>query len=348
MVNTIHWAVDKNVDNLDSYPHIQQAATELQNTNVVAFPTETVYGLGGSALSDRAIERIYSAKGRPSDNPLIVHIANNSQLDELVPYIPEQARKLMEAFWPGPLTIVLPTTGRVSDRVTAGLNTVAIRMPDHPVALALIKAAGLPLAAPSANASGKPSPTTAAHVLDDLDGKIAGVVDGGATGIGVESTVIDCTVSPAVLLRPGGITQETIEETIGSITVNTPSSQRADQPKSPGMKYTHYSPDAPMYLVNGGSDVINQYIKDARNDGKKIGVITTEEDKEAYQSADVIEVVGSRRDLSTIATGLYHAVRAFNQHHVDVIFCETFPEEGIGVAIMNRLSKASGGRTLSP
>lgn len=221
---------------------------------MVAFPTETVYGLGANALSDEAVNKIYEAKGRPSDNPLIVHISKMEDVDKYVEEIPEQAKKLMNAFWPGPLTVILKVKqGILSNKVTAGLPTVGIRMPNHPVALALIEASGLPIAAPSANLSGKPSPTKFQHVYKDLNGKISGIVDGGETGVGVESTVIDCTEPIPVILRPGGTTREEIEGIIGSVGMDRQVKEEVEKPKSPGMKYTHYAPAAPMYLVDGSS-----------------------------------------------------------------------------------------------
>ena len=220
-METILWAVDKNVDNLKTYPQIIEAAQKLKQNEVVAFPTETVYGLGGNAKSDDAVLKIFEAKGRPGDNPLIIHISDREQIRSFVKDIPKQAAVLMDAFWPGPLTIILEKrSGVLSEKATAGLSTVAVRMPDHPVALALIEASGLPLAAPSANLSGRPSPTTAYHVADDLTGRIAGIMDGGPTGVGLESTVVDCTGEIPVILRPGGVTREQLAEVVGEVSVD--------------------------------------------------------------------------------------------------------------------------------
>ncbi|MEH6956774.1 L-threonylcarbamoyladenylate synthase, partial [Neobacillus drentensis] len=251
-MNTKVWKVDKSVDNLESNPQVVDAANFLRDNEVVALPTETVYGLGGNAESDVAVAKIFAAKGRPSDNPLIIHIADKKQLSTFVAEVPDKAEVLMEAFWPGPLTIIFKKKeGVLAESATAGLATIAVRMPDHPVALALLKCCGLPIAAPSANSSGKPSPTNAQHVLDDLNGKIAGVIDGGATGIGVESTVIDCTEAIPVILRPGGVTKEQLKAVIGEVRVDAALTDEAARPKAPGMKYQHYAPNAPLYMVSG-------------------------------------------------------------------------------------------------
>ncbi|MCM3216556.1 L-threonylcarbamoyladenylate synthase [Niallia taxi] len=335
------WSVDKYVDIDSSYPQIKQAADLLNKNEVIAFPTETVYGLGGNAKSDQAIAKIFAAKGRPSDNPLIIHIAKKEQLAELVKEVPEKAEQLMEAFWPGALTIIFQLKeGALSKLATAGLNTVGIRMPDHPVALKLLELANLPIAAPSANTSGKPSPTTALHVTEDLDSVIAGIVDGGPTGVGVESTVIDCTDSVPVILRPGGVSQEDIEKVIGEVMLDKALVNKDSAPKSPGMKYTHYAPNAPLYLVQAPKERIQELVAIERRNGKKAGVLTTEENKDYYQ-ADYIFVCGKRTDLSTVAANLYDGLRSFNHSDVDIIFAEVFPYEGVGHAIMNRLMKAA-------
>ncbi|MEI2666731.1 L-threonylcarbamoyladenylate synthase [Rossellomorea sp. LJF3] len=341
-----HWIVESDVDKNKSYPQIVDAAKILQQDEVVAFPTETVYGLGANATSDTAVEKIFKAKGRPSDNPLIVHISNKEQLEGLVKEIPLDAAKLIDAYWPGPLTIIFKNKENVfSGRVTAGLDTVGIRMPDHPVALSIIEAAGLPIAAPSANRSGKPSPTTAQHVIDDLEGRIAGVVDGGETGVGVESTVVDCTGEIPVILRPGGITKEQLEEVVGKVEVDPSLKEGKGAPKSPGMKYTHYAPDAPVYLVDGTREDVQRLVDEKKGEGLKVGVLTTEEQMDWYQ-ADLILSAGRRDDLTTVAQHLYDTLRAFNRSNVDIIFAEMFPEEGVGLAIMNRLQKAAGYRVI--
>lgn len=334
------WIVDKNEQNLTEHKSIKEAALWVKNGRLVAFPTETVYGLGANALDDEAVKSIFAAKGRPSDNPLIVHVADKKQVSVLVTGIPETAEKLMEAFWPGPVTIIFQSNGSVSPLVTAGLPTVAIRIPDHPVALAFLKEAGVPVAAPSANRSQKPSPTKAEHVYQDLAGKIDGILDGGRTGVGVESTVIDCTAEVPTILRPGGVTKEQIEEVIGKVNIDP--SLRNDQlaPKSPGQKYVHYAPDAPLILVSPEEDVISVIAKHKKN-GAKIGVLTTDEHLYKWTEADVVISLGERKNLYTVAQNLYDCLRQFDQTDVDIILAETFPEEGIGQAIMNRLKKAA-------
>lgn len=340
------WPVDKLVDNLESYPQIIEAADFLQNNEVIAFPTETVYGLGGNAENSDAVAKIFAAKGRPSDNPLIIHIADASQLADFVTEVPAKAATLMEHFWPGPLTIIFKKKdGKLSELATAGLSTVAVRMPNHPVALALIKASGLPIAAPSANTSGKPSPTLARHVHEDLDGKIAGIVNGGPTGVGVESTVIDCTDEIPVILRPGGVTKEQIEAIVGEVLVDPALKNSEAAPKSPGMKYRHYAPDAPFYLVEGSHAFLQKLVDEKRREGKKVGVLTTAEAAGDYR-ADLVLSCGRRGELETVATSLYETLRAFNDSSIDVIFSETFPDEGVGVAIMNRLTKAAGNQII--
>ncbi|WP_132748096.1 L-threonylcarbamoyladenylate synthase [Scopulibacillus darangshiensis] len=343
---TKKWKVDKFVDNLKSYPQIREAASLLKANEVVAFPTETVYGLGGNALSDEAIKKIYEAKGRPSDNPLIVHVSSVKQLDDLCSGLNEQAEELIKAFWPGPLTLILPSTGHVSEKVTAGLSTVAIRMPEDPIAKAVIEASGLPIAAPSANLSGRPSPTTAAHVLRDLDGRVAGVIDGGETGVGVESTVVDCTSKPITILRPGGITKEQLEAVIGEVGEDPALTGQDKAPKSPGMKYRHYAPAAPVYIVHGGMERIKEVLQQANNENKKTGVLTTDENKDGYPEADFVVACGRRSVPESVAHHLYQALREFDDTDVEIIFSESFPNEGIGAAIMNRLTKAAGGREL--
>jgi L-threonylcarbamoyladenylate synthase len=335
------FSVDNFVDESLIYPQIVEAANFLRRDELVAFPTETVYGLGANAKSTAAVEKIFQAKGRPSDNPLIVHIASIEQLHEIACEIPDVAYTLMNHFWPGPLTIVLKKKEGISEKVTAGLDTVAVRMPAHPVALALIRASGLPIAAPSANRSGRPSPTIAKHVLDDLEGKIAAIVDGGATGIGVESTVVDCTQPVPVILRPGGVTKEEMEQIVGEVRIDPGLEEKEATPKSPGMKYTHYAPQAPLIVVKGSPSFLQTLIDKQKTEGKKVGVLTTEEQRHHY-NADVVLTCGRRSDLSTVAHRLYDVLRQFDETDVDLIYSESFPSEGIGAAIMNRLMKAAG------
>ncbi|MFW6603057.1 L-threonylcarbamoyladenylate synthase, partial [Listeria monocytogenes] len=274
-MQTIHW----NINNQQSNQVIfQEAAKLLRSGECVAFPTETVYGLGADATNQAAVQKIYEAKGRPSDNPLIVHIARREQMDPFVASYPVKAIQLMEKFWPGPLTVILPLKkDSLATNVSAGLSTVGVRMPEHPVSLALIDAANIPVAAPSANRSGKPSPTTASHVIEDLDGKIAGIIDGGATGVGLESTVIDCSLDIPVILRPGGVTKEQIEQIIGPVDIATNNTKETEKPKAPGMKYTHYAPKAPVYLIEGSIQFWQSEINKAEAANKKLGILATKE-----------------------------------------------------------------------
>jgi L-threonylcarbamoyladenylate synthase len=345
--HTERWTVDNFKENLIDHPHVIQASLCIKQNEVVALPTETVYGLAGNAQSDTAIARIFEAKGRPSDNPLIVHISDRRQLEGIVSSIPDTAEKLMDAFWPGPLTIVLPKGRNVSKKVTAGLSTVAVRMPNHPVALAVIEASGVPLAAPSANLSGKPSPTTANHVYEDLKGKIPGILDGGSTGVGVESTVVECTNDIVTILRPGGVTLEDLEQVVGTgyVIIDPGIQNEKLAPRSPGMKYTHYAPDAPFVLVDGCPEFLQQLVDKERAAGRKIGILTTEERVHFYK-ADCVIPAGKRENPETIARHLYEALRSFNEAGVDQIFGEVFPKNGVGVAIMNRLEKSAGGNII--
>ncbi len=352
-IETKVWIVDKNVENIQSCSQVVDAAKLIRQGEVVAFPTETVYGLGANALYDDAVEKIFLAKGRPSDNPLIVHIGELEQLHAIAREVPEPAVKLIEAFWPGPLTLILPKTNRVASLVTAGLDSVGVRMPDHPLALALIREAGVPIAAPSANRSGRPSPTTADHVRADLDGRIAGILDGGGTGVGVESTVLDLTTEPPMILRPGGITLELIESVIGDVQVDPAFLVGAEEtPRSPGMKYTHYAPQGEMWLVSGADHIdvqkkMRELLADAKHHGRKTGVLATEETASFWRGkaeADVVLSCGSQTNLASVAQMLYGVLRQFDDLGVQYIVAETFPREGMGMAVMNRLEKAAGGR----
>lgn len=328
---------------------IARAGDMLQQGGLVAFPTETVYGLGGDALNPDSSRKIYAAKGRPSDNPLIVHIADFEALKEIVTRIPEAAEKLSDAFWPGPLTMILPKSGKVPLATTGGLETVAVRMPSHPVAVALIRAAGGYIAAPSANTSGKPSPTQASFVAEDMDGKIEMIIDGGELGIGLESTIVDLTVDPPQILRPGYITREMLEKVLGEVAVDATILQSQTEckvaPKAPGMKYRHYAPAGDLLIVEGQPDRVVCYINGEtarqRAAGEKVGVIATEEMFAQYH-ADVVKNIGSRQDEETIARRLYTILREFDDERVTKIYSEGFSTEGLGQAIMNRLLKAAG------
>lgn len=321
---------------------IYEAASFIKQGELVAFPTETVYGLGADATNEVAVAKIFTAKGRPQDNPLIVHVAHKAQLKQLVTMIPPYVEQMIEAFSPGPITYVLPSNGTCANNVTAGLSTVAVRIPDHPVAKELLLACQLPIAAPSANTSGKPSPTSAHHVWEDLNGKIAGLLDGGKTGVGMESTVVDCTGAIPVILRPGGVTREQLERVVDKMTIHQQSSEiHHEKPTSPGMKYQHYSPEVPLWIVEGGKDRLQKVIDEERTKQKKVGVLAST-DMTIHLQADKKIALGT--DLQEIALNLYEGLRAFRDTEVDLIISEAFPEQGIGVAIMNRLHKAASKR----
>ncbi len=339
---------EKNIEDLMRDPDLQKAAEVIKAGGLVAFPTETVYGLGANALDATAADRIYAAKGRPSDNPLIVHISSIDELYPLVSEVPASAEKLAERYWPGPMTLVLKKDPKIPDRTTGGLDTVAVRMPSDSVARAFIKLSGVPIAAPSANISGRPSPTIAAHVADDLDGRIDMIIDGGPVGIGVESTIIDLTGDTPTLLRPGAITLEMLTDTLGEVNIDPaikgPLSED-EHPKAPGMKYRHYAPKADLTIVEGELKEVVSYInkkaEEAAGDGKRAGIICTDESRSFY-TGGIIKTVGTRYDEDTVAHNLFAVLREFDEEGVDVIFSESFPENDIGQAIMNRLSKAAG------
>ncbi|SDI04466.1 translation factor SUA5 [Alteribacillus persepolensis] len=337
------WNVDNLNDGYTSDPDIKEAALWIKQGEAVAFPTETVYGLGADATSDSAVEKIFKAKGRPGDNPLIVHIGSKKQLTDFVAFIPRMAEVLIKEFWPGPLTLIFPKRANVSEKVTAGLGTVAVRMPDHVVARALLKEAELPVAAPSANQSGRPSPTKAQHVYHDLHGRIAGIVDGGPSGFGLESTVVDCTGDIAWILRPGGVTKEQLESVLGegSVRIESKKQKSHHAPKAPGMKYRHYAPDSPLVLVEDTKS-LQQNLQEAKETGRKTVVMAVNEHQAMLeQDTDAFICLGSMNKLEQIAAHLYDNLRQADQWDADIIFCETFPKEGIGEAIMNRLEKAS-------
>ncbi len=330
---------------------IKEAAAILRGGDVGAFPTETVYGLGADALLPEGARRIYEAKGRPSDNPLIIHIADFESLSRIAREIPPGARALADAFWPGPLTMILPKSDAVPPETTGGLSTVAARMPDHPVALALIRESGGFLAAPSANASGRPSPTRAEHVLEDLNGRIPLILDGGPVGIGIESTIVDLTGETPRILRPGYITEERIAAVIGAVEEDSPPAGTDDNvsPEAPGMKYQHYAPRAELMLVRGEQqaviDRINALTAEDRKNGRKTGVLCAAETAQSYE-ADLVLSVGSREDEEGIARQLYALLREFDAQGVDRIYAECFSDLVIGKAIMNRLEKAAGHRII--
>lgn len=326
------------------------AAKALREGMLVAFPTETVYGLGANALNTDAVNKIYEVKGRPSDNPLIVHIAEVSKLNELVAEIPEAAALLIEAFWPGPLTMVFKKSTLVPDIITAGLDTVAVRMPDSPIAQKLIREADVPVAAPSANISGRPSPTASKHVIEDLIGRIEYIVDGGSCQVGVESTVLDVTTDIPIILRPGGITSEMLEKVLGKVCTDPVLEIKGDiKPRSPGMKYRHYSPKAKMFLVSGEPELVVKKINKLANEnsqrGLRVGVLSSLENAHKYK-AEIIVNAGSVSHADEIAARLYDSLRTFDEKKADIIYSEIFEEKGIGRAIMNRLRKASSGEII--
>ena len=340
------------VDNIDM-DTINQAGEIIRQGGLVAFPTETVYGLGADALNEEAAAKIYAAKGRPSDNPLIAHIADLEMLKPLVEEIPPVAEKLMDAFWPGPMTLIFNKSNLVPKGTTGGLDTVAVRYPNHPIAQALIKAAGVSIAAPSANLSGKPSPTLGEHVIDDMDGRIDMIIDGGMVGMGLESTIIDVTVNPPMILRPGFITYEMVKEIVPDATEDRTiftKPTKEFKPKAPGMKYRHYAPAADFRIFKGDANKVAQHIIDSANakteEGKKTGIITANQHLGLYQGKinENIKVVslGDLDKPETIANMLFKALRDFDKEETEFIFGEAFSEDNIGWAIMNRLTKAAG------
>ncbi|MDC7290325.1 L-threonylcarbamoyladenylate synthase [Blautia schinkii] len=326
---------------------LARAGRILKEGGLVAFPTETVYGLGGNALDPRASMKIYAAKGRPSDNPLIVHIAEMEKLSEIVAEIPEGAKVLAEKYWPGPLTMILPKADIVPKETTGGLDSVAVRFPSDPIAQALIKAAGGFVAAPSANTSGRPSPTTAGHVEEDLGDAVDMIIDGGQVGIGLESTIVDFTEEIPVVLRPGYISLEMLRDTLGEVRMDQGliKSDSTVRPKAPGMKYRHYAPKADLSIVEGDTDAvvaaINSYAAQAEKQGLQVGIIATDETMERYPYG-VVKSIGSREDEETIARHLYEVLRDFDQYQVSAIYSEAFYTPRMGQAIMNRLLKAAG------
>jgi L-threonylcarbamoyladenylate synthase len=360
-VETKYWPAEQ------TQAGIKEAAAVLAAGGVIAFPTETVYGLGGDARSSEAVERIFAAKGRPSDNPLIVHLADREEVYTLAERVNDVEQVLMSVFWPGPLTLVLPVRmGAVSVLVTAGLDTVAVRVPAHELARQLIKQSGCPLAAPSANRSGRPSPTQARHVMEDLNGRIDGVLDGGATGIGLESTVVRVLEGKVHILRPGGITREQLQDAVGktaetimaanvdesskSQITSASGADRPQAPRSPGVKYTHYAPKGEMLLVTGQNQgklvaLVQEKANEAKRRGHRVAVLSCSEHVSYYQAEAVFDC-GSLVFPDKAAQSLYTNLRECDERGLDFIIAEGYPEEGIGAALMNRLRKASGGREI--
>lgn len=329
---------------------LRRAGEIIKRGGLVAFPTETVYGLGG-ALDAESARKIYAAKGRPSDNPLIVHISRFEDIFRLVEHLPEAAGKLADAFWPGPLTLILPKSGMVPYEITGGLDTVAVRFPSHPAAKRLIGYAGGYVAAPSANISGRPSPTAAKYVIEDMDGRIEMIVDGGEVGIGLESTIIDLTVEPPQILRPGYVTRRMLDGALGFVGVDAAvtAAGSGQAPRAPGMKYRHYAPAGRLEIVEGEPGRVAAYINKRtaadRAAGERTGVLGTREMLEQYQ-ADVVKCLGSREDEEAVARNLFASLREFDNEKVTRIYSESFPSQGLGQAIMNRLLKAAGHRVV--
>jgi L-threonylcarbamoyladenylate synthase len=326
---------------------IRIAAKVIRSGGLVAFPTETVYGLGANALDANAVVTIFKAKERPVDNPMIVHIADKEDMRRLAKSIPRKAEKLASKFWPGPLTLILKRSTIVPDVTVAGLDTVGIRMPSNKIALAFIRESGVPIAAPSANRAGKPSPTKAQHVIDDLAGRIDVVLDGGPTQVGVESTVIDMTSRVPQVLRPGGTPFEELKAALGEVMLHPatlsgkPSRLRA---RAPGMKHRHYAPKAEMILVEGDPGKIVRRVKElvavSMADGKKVGILATDESIMTYDG-DVLRSLGSRNNLAEVARNLFRLLREFDEEKVDIIIAEGVPPKGLGLAVMNRLRRAA-------
>ena len=336
--------IDRN--NIDTTA-IQAAGDVIKSGGLVAFPTETVYGLGADGLNPKAAMKTYAAKGRPSDNPLIIHIAHMDDLPRITKSIPATAKKLAKEFWPGPLTMILEKSELVPLETTGGLETLAVRMPQDPLALVLIEAAGGYVSAPSANASGRPSPTEAKHVMEDLTGRIDMVIDGGNATIGLESTIIDLTVSPPIILRPGSITVDMITSVIGPVDMNLHgiSGDSEEAPKAPGMKYRHYAPQGVLTIVEGTLrdevQAIRQIAYARTREGVSCGIIASEETYPFYTNG-IIKNIGSRENIKTIARNLYRVLREFDEEGVEYIYSESFAIQGLGDAIMNRLNKAAG------
>jgi L-threonylcarbamoyladenylate synthase len=333
-------------ENLDK-DIIMDAATVIKNGGLVAFPTETVYGLGANALDKDAVEKIFIAKGRPQDNPLIMHVGDFN-INPYVKKIPTMAKKIMEKYWPGPITLIFEKSDIVPNVTSANLPTVGIRMPSNNIARELILAAKTPIAAPSANISGRPSPTDVESCIEDLSGRVDYILGGENSEVGLESTIVDCTVEPICILRPGAITIEMLREIdketyIDPAILSKPSSDF--KPKAPGMKYRHYAPKAPVKIIRGDIKKtiakINEIVLNSIEHEKKVGIIATDETKECYKNGIVVSL-GSRNNLEEIGQNLFKVLRSFDAIEVDLILCEAFEEQGVGIAIMNRLKKSAG------
>ena len=338
-------AIIKNLN--EDKDFINEAGNIIKSGGTVAFPTETVYGLGADALNGEAVKKIFLAKGRPQDNPLIIHVSSK-KIEKFVKDVPPVAEKLMDKFWPGPMTIILNKKDIVPDETSAGLSTIGVRMPNSEIALKLIEAAGVPIAAPSANISGRPSPTDVERCIEDLDGKIDYILGGERSDIGVESTIVDCTVNPPMVLRPGGITLEMLRTVDENIVIDEALKKKpsADlKPKAPGMKYRHYAPKAKLKIISGKNEktvekmckMLENYIKN----NSKVAIITTDENIDRFKNCEVLSL-GRKYDLNEIAKNLFETLRKCDDLGVQYILCQGFEENGVGLAIMNRLNKAAG------
>ena len=341
-ISVMETLIIKDTENLD------RAGEIIRNGGVVAFPTETVYGLGASAYNEAAIAKIYEAKGRPSDNPLIVHIADVSEVNKVAREVPEKAKKLFDAFAPGPFTLILKKNPEIADKVTAGLDTVGVRIPSDETARAFLKAAGVPVAAPSANISGKPSPTKAEHVVFDMNGRVDAIICGGDAKVGVESTIIDMTEEIPVILRPGGITLEDIKSIVGDAKIDRHVLEAVnvtDAPKCPGMKYKHYSPDADVTVVSGRIEStekkIAELVSSEKRKGIRVGVLARED-----KGFNADTFISSGNDNSDLARVLFSALRQFDKENVDVCFVQFSEDDGISLAVKNRLYKAAGNKVI--
>ncbi len=330
------------VKDAGSEENLQRAADIICSGGLVAIPTETVYGLGASALIDEAVARIFEVKGRPQDNPLIIHVHGAEALDKWCSEVPDTAYALAEKFWPGPLTMVLKKKPCVPERVTAGMDTVGVRCPDHPATLRIIELAGVPIAAPSANISGKPSPTTAQHVRHDIDGMVEAIVDGGDCRVGLESTIIDLSVSPPRLLRPGGVSLEQLREVLGEVSVDAAVYRKleaGEQPKAPGMKYRHYSPRAKVTILDGTAENVAAYVN--ANCNPRTAVLCFD-GEEALFDVPVCLSYGNPEKPETLAEKLFACLRELDREDIDEIYSRCPPRDGVGLAVYNRLSKAAG------
>lgn len=327
---------------------IETAIKGIKTGELIAFPTETVYGLGADATNENSVKKVYQAKGRPSDNPLIVHVSNREQIELFVESIPEKAINLMEQFWPGPLTLIfnLKENSGLSTTVTGGLKTAAFRMPNHPLTLELIEKSGKVLVGPSANTSGLPSPTTAKHVYEDLDGKIFGILDGGSCKVGLESTVVDMSdnLKLPMILRPGAITQSQLEQVIGEVEMDTHLVSEKEQPKAPGMKYKHYSPKTPVIMIDHQVDNWQEAIDFYQKQQHRVGLLINQEKLNQLERYETAYLLSAKKNVKEAMSNLFAGLRALDKEEISIILAETYDEKDEALAYMNRLKKASSGK----